>query len=80
MPMYVSQQTGCGFPADESDCLNAAVTYSEIQDAIRELKARKSSGSDRVLGEMIKCSATYFVPYLSKPFNDILDFGIFPRS
>ncbi|RUM94525.1 MAG: hypothetical protein DSZ28_02740, partial [Thiothrix sp.] len=66
-------------PSPDLESLDSAITYSEILEALKDLKLSKAPGLDGVLGEMLKCSAAYIVDYLLKMFNVILNCGRYPR-
>ena len=42
---------------NKDSILNAVITSSEILDAIKHLKTRKSPGLDEISGEMLECGA-----------------------
>ena len=58
--------------------LNKNITYSEVVDAIRNLNNGKSSGTDRILPEMLKKGGQPVVNYLLQLYNVIYNSRRFP--
>jgi len=74
-----AQTLNTGQYHNESDCLSAAISSSEMLDSISKLKTGKSSGLDNLLSEMFKCSKARITPFLLSLFNLILSSGPFLR-
>jgi hypothetical protein len=60
------------------DILDADITESEVQTAIKKLKNNKAAGPDGIVAELIKLAETKVVKYLTKLFNKIFQSGTFP--
>jgi hypothetical protein len=58
--------------------VDSQLSDSVTDIAIKRLKNGKASGTDGILNEMIKSSASKLLPLLAKLFNSILSNGFFP--
>ena len=52
----------------------------EIRNAAKKLKNNKSTFSDRIRNEMLKCSINILLQGFLKLFNLILEVGYFPSQ
>ena len=64
----------------KTDCLNTTITSKEVLDALKLMKRKKSSGPDKILGEMILASCSANVNVYVDIFNAILRSGIYPEA
>ena len=60
--------------------LDAVIKDKEILNCISKLKNNKACGLDSIKNEMIKSSASIFLPCLNKLFNLIFSSGLYPSS
>ena len=60
--------------------LNVNIKNIEISKACWELNLNRSGGPDYLINDCFKYGATYFMTYLNKLFNKILDSGYFPEK
>ena len=65
---------------DENQILNSYITREEISTCIKNLKAGKSPGEDKILNEYIKSTKDIFLPLYEKLFNKVFDSGYLPDS
>ena len=65
---------------DENQILNNYITRQEISTCIKNLKAGKSPGEDKILNEYIKSTKDIFLPLYEKLFNKVFDCGYLPDS
>ena len=65
---------------DENQILNSYITREEISTCIKNLKAGKSPGEDKILNEYIKSTKDIFLPLYEKIFNKVFDSGYLPDS
>lgn len=76
---------------DDDDCstteehcfeplFNDAINKDEVLDGIQHLKSGKSSGLDKVIGEMLKNGNQLMVEFLVSLFNVLFERGIFPKD
>jgi len=65
-------------PTGDFSAMDSEISLDEILSSIKSLKVGKAPGDDKVLGEMLKCSANVILPYLGKLFNAILQKTQFP--
>jgi len=60
--------------------LDEDISIFEVKQAIRKLKAGKSSGIDEIPAEFLKSAENIVAPFLTKLFNRLYDLGIFPQE
>ena len=60
--------------------LNSIITTEEINKSIKNLKLRKSPGTDGIGTEFYKNTSHIIVPTLCDIFNSIMNSGEFPES
>ena len=58
--------------------LNSSITEKEVQDSILSMKNEKSPGSDGILNEMLKPTASEITPFLTALFQFLFNESIFP--
>ena len=64
---------------NENVSLDCSITESDILNAAKKLKNRKSSYSDKISNEMIKHSVGILLHGYYKLFNLVLEYGTFPE-
>ena len=57
---------------------NEAISKQEVIASIDNLKAGKSAGPDKILGEMLKHANEVVIDFLVELFNKLFDCGTFP--
>ena len=66
---------------DENDqFFNRPISQEEILLALRNLKPKKAAGPDCIIGEILKHSGPYIVPFFLRFFNTLFDNGIYPNQ
>ncbi|MCG8047619.1 MAG: hypothetical protein JAY66_18350 [Candidatus Thiodiazotropha taylori] len=60
--------------------LNAEISHSEVQKAVKQLKNGASAGPDMFLNEFFKNGSVIMVNYLHVLFNRTFDLGYFPKQ
>ena len=60
--------------------LDQAISVEEVEAAARSLKNDKAAGPDRLIGEFFKFGINEIVPFLTKFFNTLFDYGLYPDS
>ncbi len=70
----------CDEPSYDSGALDDSFTELEIMEVILKLKSGKAAGTDRVLNEYIKNTASIFIPSYIGLFNRIFDSANFSEE
>lgn len=65
---------------DDDLVFNRPISAEEILLALRKLKPNKASGPDGIIGELLKHSYDFILPFLIKFFNALFEKGIYPNS
>jgi hypothetical protein len=66
--------------ATEDTFLDRSISIVEVENAISSLKSGKSTGSDLISTDMIKCFKLILVKPICHLYNIILDTGQFPSE
>ena len=64
----------------DCDALDADISVSEVEDAIKAVKNGKASGIDGLSGEFYKYSSPCVTLFLTKLFNKLFDSGTYPTN
>ena len=75
-----NRQRNDGIASEDNSSLNKTITEEEVTQAIKNLKCGKASGTDGILAEMLKASATNSTLFLVRLFNCIFESGIYPEE
>ena len=67
-------------PGESVDILDAVITISEVQAAIKALKDNKAAGPDGLSSEFFRYSAPCVLHFLIKYFNKLFNAGTFPSE
>ena len=59
---------------------NEAISTQEVIASIGKLKSGKSSGPDKIIGEMLKHANDVVIDFLVTLFNKLFDHGTFPQE
>ena len=59
---------------------NEAISKQEVMASIGKLKSGKSSGPDKIIGEMLKHVNDVVIDFLVTLFNKLFDHGTFPQE
>ena len=74
-------ETGSGFVHDDpAGFLDADISFSEIQEAIKELSCLKASGLDGLPNEFLKALPESYKRLLKELFNKVKESGILPKG
>ena len=65
---------------DSDLSFNRPITEDEVLLALHKLKLRKACGSDGIIGEILKHSSKFILPFFVTFFNKLFDKGIYPDS
>ena len=63
-----------------SHVLNQKITREEVEEAVRKIKGGKASGTDGVIGQMLKAGGQILINFFTILFNEIFDSGIYPSE
>ena len=66
------------FEGEQCEHLNRPISVEEVSLAIKKLKIKKSSGPDGIVGEFLRFSPEFTVPFFVKFLNALFDRGIYP--
>ena len=66
------------FEGEHNEHLNRPISVEEVSLAIKKLKLKKSSGPDGIVGEFLRFSPDFTVPFFVKFLNALFDRGIYP--
>ena len=72
--------TGSTVEEDEDHVLNQEIRRQEVEEAIKKIKCGKASGSDGIVGEMLKSGGRTVTNFLTLLFNKIFDDSIYPEE